>query len=291
MRSGSRVSHYCDEWPGGADDVRVALKIGSTAELRLDRLDADTMVEIISRSAFTDRTGCFGPSARRPQAGRGSPRRSLTCASRAMFGTSSAGSPWSTSLPEVLGQIMNIDTQGLLAPFALGGSAGVRQDAVAERLSMSRYDLSSHLAKLGAAGIIRERARGVISIEPDPMRWILVKRVFYERPGTLEVAPFLDVVEDRQDALDTMIGARSRGAAIPDLERWLEGMNSSKLWEAYTSLGAGRGAIRPQQTSRAHPGDCTAGSARCSGDGDTHVARSDGARQWSLPRVVTSPLG
>ena len=234
---GAEFRIIATSWPGGADDVRVALKIGSTAELRLDRLGADTMVEIIKS------IGVHGPDrllwAIRTQAA-GRPGLAATLAHLCLTGNVRdvfSGESLVDELARGLGQIMDIDTQGLLAPFALGGSAGVRQDAVSERLGMSRYDLSSHLAKLGAAGVIRERADGVISIEPDPMRWILVKRVFYERPGTLEVAPFLEVVEDRQDALDTMIGARSRGAAIPDLERRLEGMNSSKLWEAYASLG------------------------------------------------------
>ena len=234
---GAEFRIIATSWPGAADAVRIALKVGRTAELRLDRIDADTMVEIIKS------IGVHGPdrllwAIRKQAAGR--PGLAATLAHLCLTGNVRdvfSGESLVDEFARGLGQIMDIDTQRLLAPFALGGAAGVRQDAVSERLDRPRYDVSSDLAKLGAAGVIRERADGVISVEPDPMRWILVKRVFYEGPGTLEMAPFLEVVEDRQDALHTMIGARSRGAAIPDLQRRIEEMNSPKLWEAYASLG------------------------------------------------------
>ena len=234
---GAEFRIIATSWPRVADAVRIALKVGRTAELRLDRLDADTMVEIIKS------IGVHGPDRllwiiRKQAAGR--PGLAATLAHLCLTGNVQdvfSGESLVDELARGLGQIMDIDTQRLLAPFALGGAAGVRQDAVSERLGRPRYDVSSDLAKLGAAGVIREREDGVISVEPDPMRWILVKRIFYEGPGTHEIAPFLEVVEDRQDALHTMIGARSRGAAIPDLQRRIEEMNSPKLWEAYASLG------------------------------------------------------
>ena len=232
---GAEFRIIATSWPWAAGAVRVALKIGSTAELRLDPLDADTMVEIIKS------IGVHGPdrllwSIRKQAAGR--PGLAATLAHLCLTGNVQdvfSGESLVDELARFHGQ--EIDTHILLAPFALGGAAGVRQDAVAQRLGRSLFGVSSDLAKLGAAGVIRERTDGVVSVDPDPMRWILVKRVFYEGPGTLEIAPFLEVVEDRQDALHTIIGARSRGAAIPDLQRWLEEMNSPKLWEAYASLG------------------------------------------------------
>ena len=102
---------------------------------------------------------------------------------------------------------------------------------------MPLRDVRGDLAKLGAAGVIRERPNGAISVDPDPMRWTIVKRVFYDGPARLEIAPFLQIVVNQQDALHTLIGARSRGAAIPDLQRLLEQTNSPDLWAMYASLG------------------------------------------------------
>ena len=113
----------------------------------------------------------------------------------------------------------------------------MKQAAVSSRLGKPLLDVSSDLARLGAAGVIRETAAKAISVQPDPMRWVIVKRVFFDGPGSLDVEPFLGIVEKQDDALRTLLGARSRGAIVPHLEGWLETANSPRLWSDYASLG------------------------------------------------------
>ena len=234
---GAEFRIIATSWPGAAVAVRSALNVGRTAELRLERIDADTMVEIIKS------IGVRGPdrllwTIRKQAAGR--PGLAATLAHLCLTGDVQdvfSGQSLVDELARSLGRIMDIDTMRLLAPFALGGSAGVRQAPVSQRLGRPLFDVNTDLAKLSAAGVIHEQANGAISVEPDPMRWTIVKRVFYDGPAALEIAPFLEVVEERQDALHTLIGARSRGAAIPDLELWLEQTNSPKLWAMYAWLG------------------------------------------------------
>ena len=234
---GAEFRIIATSWPGAADAVRTALNVGRLAELRLDRIDADMMVEIIKS------IGVRGPDRllwmiRKQAAGR--PGLAATLAHLCLTGNVQdvfSGASLVDELARGLGQIMDMDTLRLLAPFALGGAAGVRQVAVSQLLGRSLFDVSSDLAKLSAAGVIRERANGAVSVEPDPMRWIIVKRVFYDGPAALDVVPFLEVVEDWQDALHTLIGTRSRGAAIFDLERRLEETDSPRLWAMYAWLG------------------------------------------------------
>ena len=234
---GAEFRIIATSWPGAAVAVRSALNVGLTAELRLDRIDANTMVEIIKS------IGVRGPdrllwTIRKQAAGR--PGLAATLAHLCLTGDVQdvfSGQSLVDELARSLGRIMDIDTMRLLAPFALGGSAGVRQAPVSQRLGRPLFDVNTDLAKLSAAGVIHEQANGAISVEPDPMRWTIVKRVFYDGPAALEIAPFLEVVEERQDALHTLIGARSRGAAIPDLELWLEQTNSPKLSAMYAWLG------------------------------------------------------
>ena len=235
---GAEFRIIATSWPGAAVAVRSALNVGRAAELRLERIDADTMVEIIKS------IGVRGPdrllwTIRKQAAGR--PGLAATLAHLSLTGNVQdvfSGASLVDELARGLGQTMDIDTLRLLAPFALGGAAGVRQTAVSQLLGRALFDVSSDLAKLSAAGVIRERANGAISVEPDPMRWTIVKRVFYDGPAALDVVPFLEVVEERQDALHTLIGARSRGAAIFDLERRLEETDSPRLWAMYAWLGA-----------------------------------------------------
>ena len=125
----------------------------------------------------------------------------------------------------------------LLAPFALGGDAGAKAEDVATQLNMCSLDMSSALAKLGAAGIVSTRHGPAISVEPPAIRSVLVQRVFFGDVGSLPMHSFLSCVQDRNDAIRTLIGASARGADISDLEQILDSVGSSALWKAYASLG------------------------------------------------------
>ena len=224
-------------WPGEEAKVRSDLQIGSPSTLTLDRIDADTMIEIIKS------VGIYGPNqllyAIRSQAA-GRPGLAATLAHLCIIGgvrTVTSGEGLVDSIAPILDQVLGFDSKRVLAPFALGGNSGARQEDVARHLGMSLLEISSALAKLGAAGIVRVRGDSSISVEPSPMRWVLVRRVFFDGPGSLPVEPFLSIVGNRRDSLETLIGARSRGADVPDLERLLEEASSADLWANYASVG------------------------------------------------------
>ena len=235
--TGAKFRIIATSWPGAADEVRSALKVGSTAELTLDRIDANTMVDIIKS------IGVLGPDRllyviRKQAAGR--PGLATTLAHLCLSGNVRdvvSGESLASDLAPRLNKMLGVDTLGLLAPFALGGDAGAKQAPVCARLGMSQLEMRRNLALLGAAGVIRERAHNAISVDPEPIRWAMVKKVFFDGPAAFDIEPFLEIVEEREDALRTLIGARSHGAAIVGLEGWLETANSTKLWSAYSSLG------------------------------------------------------
>ena len=225
-------------WPGFSDPVRSALLIGRAGVLDLGRLDANTVVEVIKSS------GLKGPDRllyviRKQAAGR--PGLAATLAHLCITGNVEDVVNGESLLQELhrgFRRMMGDDVLYHLAPFALGGDAGVKHDAVSRSLGVSPLDLRHVLAKIGAAGVVSQREDRAIAIEPEPLRWNIIKRVFFDDPLAPDIDPFLSVVENRRDALKTLIGVRYRGAAIPELEGWLEIENSSDLWSAYASLGA-----------------------------------------------------
>ena len=129
------------------------------------------------------------------------------------------------------------DATSFLAAFALGGDAGVRLERVAGRLNRPLDEVSGSLAQLASAGVVLERPNGTVSVEPAPMRWVLVRRFFFAGAGSPDVTPFLNIVENPHRAIDTLIGARARGASVPGLETYLEQAGSDQLWESYASIG------------------------------------------------------
>ncbi len=221
-------------WPGGAERVGAVLSVASERVLELKRIDADVMVKIIQS------VGIDGPdelliAIRRQAAGR--PGLAATLAHLCLIGELKdvvSGE----ALMATLSNVLDHEAARLLAPFAIGGDAGVQPVSVARLLNDSLLHVSGALAELSMAGVVRERQDSAVSVEPEPMRWILVKQVFGGGVGSIEIDPVLTIAEDRHDALHTLIGARSRGAAIPELERWLEDANNGELWSAYASSGA-----------------------------------------------------
>ena len=235
---GSDARIIATSWHGGAVAVQNALQIPSSEVLDLELIDADTMIEIIKSAGIT------GPDELLRiihQQAAGRPGLAATLSHMCLAGDvrrAASGEGLVDQLVPQLSRMLDVqDATRLLAPFALGGDAGVRLERIAGQLHRPLDDISGHLARLAAAGIVMERRNRAVSVEPAPMRWVIVRRVFFGGTGSPDIAPFLSIVENEEEALDTLIGARSRGASVPDLEERLERAGSDRLWAAYASVG------------------------------------------------------
>ena len=236
-------------WPNDASDVRTALSLTDEDVNTLNLLDADTIIGILKS------VGLNGPNEllayiREQSAGR--PGLAATLAYLCLSGDIGQVVSGQAVLNQLVGgasRILDSDARKLLAPFALAGDEGVRQDEVAKYLGISRLEVSRDLAVLAAAGIVRERQHrsrsdepASISVEPEPMRWVLVRDVFFGGADSLDHRPLLELLGNPKDAIEALIGARSRGASIPNLLSLLEGVDSPELWSHYASLGRSEAA-------------------------------------------------
>ena len=235
---GSDVRIIATSWPSGAVAVQNALQIPSSEVLDLDLIDADTMIAIIKSA------GIPGPDELlyhiRVQAD-GRPGLAATLSHMCLAGDvrrAVSGEGLVDQLAPQLSRMLDVqDATSFLAPFALGGDAGVRLERVADQLRRSLDDVRGCLAQLAAAGVVMERANHAVSVEPAPMRWVLVRRFFFGGAGAPDFRPFLNLVEDAHCAIATLIGAQARGASVPDLETFLEQAGSDRLWGSYASVG------------------------------------------------------
>ena len=242
VRAEFRIIATC--WPRKASDVCSALHIGSENLHQLNRIDADTMIEIIKS------TGIVGPDELlriiRKQAA-GLPGLAVTLAHLCLIGNIKSvvhGQGLVDQIVPNLDQVLGDNSTLRLAPFALGGNAGVKPSDVAESLNESIMNITCALEKLAASGVIVERPENStpesgcpLSVEPPEIRGALVRCGFYSGVGSLPIEDFLPIVCNSKDALETLIDARSGGAPILDIEHLLEKFGTPRLWEKYAFQG------------------------------------------------------
>ncbi len=224
-------------WTSFVAPVRSALRLADQNVLHLGLIDADTMVEIIKS------LGIEGPNEliaiiREQAAGRpGLAATLVDLCQKGNFERVVSGEGLVDQLSSQLSQTLDLDVNRLLALFALGGDAGVKQSEVARLSGLSEMDLSAKLAHLAAAGVIRERGYRVLSVEPTSMRWKMVRDVFLGGPASLDYTLLLGIVENPISATETLIKATARGAPSYDLLHLVKRFNHPHLWAEYAKLG------------------------------------------------------
>ena len=224
-------------WPGAANDVRAALNLPEDDVLDLELIDADTIVEIVKSIGLSGSSSLLR-LIREQAAGR--PGLAATLAHLCLLGDVKhvvSGDALTQHLMAGLDRLLKTDSARMLAPFALGGTSGARVEMVADYLGIPMLDLSARLAHLAAAGVVWERSNGVVSVEPPPIRRVLVRNAFFSGAGSLDHLRGLNIVQNRHSAIETMVGARSVGAHVVGLEALIEDSPHPGHWLEYASLG------------------------------------------------------
>ena len=165
-------------WPADEGKVRLILPVDEENVIRLERLPADTIVEIIKN------TGIAGPNEllrtiREQSAGQ--PGLAVTLAhlcwkdDTEILRSVLKGDALLDRLLPQLDELIGSDMTLILGAFALGGNRGYPRETVAHFLEMPISELSQRLARLAAAGIIYQYRDyqyedGLISVRPQSAR-------------------------------------------------------------------------------------------------------------------------
>lgn len=238
LGAGFRI--LANTWPSEADAAATALGVGSTAIRQLEQLSRPEIAQVV------EHCGIAGPDELiheiLNQAG-GLPglavTLSLLCLREGVREIVTAGSLFRNvrrSLESVVGE----RAVPILACFAVGGDAGMPAEAVALALGMANVDVRIAVARLAGGGVLVERFDGSLSVIPPPLRHALVSTEFFEGLGALPIQPLLDAAPVFEQAVLTLIGAKSRRDAVPDpLLRGLMGRARlhPELLESYARLG------------------------------------------------------
>lgn len=238
-------------WPYKKDAVMTELGLGTPCK-ELTILDGKTIVAIVKSIKLKEQTLRW-PTAMlntiRQQAN-GKPGLAITLAAACL-----KDQPQNKVIGDVLtgeilrqylfGKFDNSNTQEqikhVLAAFALGGKAGVTNQAILKFLELKPDELVSEITILEQYAVLEnyeDRNEQPFSIVvPQKLQGAVAATYFFNKPATLN---YRDLeVRNKSELVRVMIEARSRGAAAADLENLIQDSTivDSTLMANYAELG------------------------------------------------------
>lgn len=123
----------------------------------------------------------------------------------------------------------------ILAAFSIGGNAGMKINAVASVLGYPAGEIRECMSKLAFGGVVQDLGNDCFCVVPTPLRCVLVKNYFFDSKVPLQLDEFLDRASSIESVFSTLLGALSRGAAVPNyvLIDMFRNSHGSDVWEEF----------------------------------------------------------
>jgi hypothetical protein len=147
------------------------------------------------------------------------------------------------------------DSAQVLGCFSIGGKRGMRLESVRELLGLSRPQVWRIVTGLAAGGVLKDLREGTLAVEPEPLRSALLRAAFFpdHGPSFMNYERLLSSAISREHAIEALLQAKGRGAAIPDqeLQQVVVTSPSQSLWDGLARL-SGENAL---WVLTSYPGD------------------------------------
>jgi hypothetical protein len=237
--TGAKYKILASSWPGDQGTITQTLNLSDAQIHNLDLLTRDEIVEVIKAA------GVFGPTELVREIvnqAEGRPGLAVTLAHLCLVGgvrEVAFGDALSGSILKFFEPVVGQRATAVLAAFSVGGDAGMSMQIVANELSLSLVDVREIATKLAAGGVIWQVDQHHISVRPPALRHVLIRDVFFQGALSLPIEQLLGQAPRISDVAHTLLGARSRGAVIPQslLIQVLEQAYSEDAWLGYVGLG------------------------------------------------------
>lgn len=202
-------------WPGQQAEVAAALVGSSTFEVR--ELDRDQILQIIKE---------VGVGSREMQAllvnqSLGRAGLAVTLAHAYISGHVREVAAGDALLTDIVGwftRSIGRDSRHVLGGLALAGSSGATAEQVARAVGLNRALVSDLVRSLASGGTVDEASRTEqvtrLRVQPEILRYALVRDVFFGGVGSLDVAAVIAELDRPSIALLPLVGAAHRGALI-----------------------------------------------------------------------------
>lgn len=229
-------------WEGGREAVVEALGIPANRVRKLELLTRDEILQVIrlvgvqaSNDVLRD---LVSQAANKPGL-------AVTIASLWLQGSYEEvleGTALTRTLINFFRRFLGRGATDVLACLALGGDRGMGLEKAGTFLRLNLPETREIASGLAAAGVLSQVDRDVLAVWPRKLRFALLRSVFFPgTPAQLDYRSLLDLVPNRDKAVETIVAARLHGAEIPSEE--LRGLVAQSggldSWRGLTYLSEG----------------------------------------------------
>ena len=239
QETGGTFRIMANSWPGDRESVQRALHVSAASTRQLELLTRDEIVEVLKSAGVSGPRGLIHELVNQAD---GRPGLAVTLSHlwlRGDVGPLVTADALFADARLTFGSLVGEHATTILAVFAVGGDSGMPLDAAADYLQKSPPELHAVVTRLAAGGVLTDIAGERLSVRPAALRHALVRDAFFAGARSLKLEPLLAIVPNINEAALTLIGARRRGAAVPDelLHQVVEASSSSETWSAFVGIG------------------------------------------------------
>ena len=227
-------------WPGAVVELKQVLDAGPNQVITIEMLTRSKIVELAKDLGISGPNDLLRILATQAQ---GRPGLLVTLAEMVIRGDIDAVVKGEILVEKCNGYIKRLigkDASLILGVLAISGEAGFDAVSAGKLLGQSASDIQNQLAELDMAGLIKTitgfDGKTRIVVTPAPLRWVLIRDVFYRGVRVLDAEEIIAKVPNHNLATLELIGAYSRGAKIPNILHHLEKCEA-QAWKNYASLG------------------------------------------------------
>lgn len=224
-------------WEGDKEQVAEALALPNARIREIGLLTRNEIVEVIKHTGIAGPVELIREIVNQAE---GRPGLAVTLSYLCLSGDVQEvvlGEALNRSLGSAFRRLVGKEANEILGAFALGGDKGMTMETVSGALGVPIVQLRVSLVRLAAGGVLRESGQGHLSVWPKALRYVLVRDTFFGGKCDLPSTSLMQAATDKSDLAETLIGAITRGAKVPNIIEILESIGSASVWEDYASLG------------------------------------------------------
>ncbi len=236
---GARFRMIATCWPGDKDSVLHYMQVPTSSTHELEPLTRDQIVELIKSAGIAGPVELIRELVNQAE---GRPGLAATLCHLCMKGNVrqiALGDALCKDIRTTFEPLLGKETTAIVAAFCLGGDKGMSMETVAMQFKLSRVNVQQVATGLAAGGVLTDVGQRRLAVRPPSLRYALVRDVFFCGATSL---PYDDLISQSPDIAETaltLIGARARGAPVPNnlIIEMANRANSLKVWEHYSYLG------------------------------------------------------